>query len=226
MSRSGCCAPRGRTAVKARTQAVIQIKSILVSAPDALRDELRPLKAKQLVERCANARPSAGRDPLTVTRRVLRSVARRHRMLDAEIAALEAELDELVALAAPRLLAEHSVARETAAKLLTLAGDNPDRLRNHSALAALCGASPVEASSGKTKRHRLNRGGDRQANNALYTIAMVRMQHTPRPRPTSPAAPRKARPAARSAAASCATSPAASTRYSSPTSKTPRPSRS
>jgi transposase len=168
-----------QTAVKARTQAVIQMKSILVSAPDELRDELRPLKAKQLVDRCANARPGASRDPLTVTRRVLRSVARRHRMLDTEIAALEAELEELVALAAPRLLAQHSVGRETAAKLLTLAGDNPDRLRNHSALAALCGASPVEASSGKTKRHRLNRGGDRQANNALYTIAMVRMQHHP-----------------------------------------------
>jgi transposase len=168
-----------QTAVKARTQAMIQMKAILVAAPDQLREELRPLKAKRLVERCANARPGASRDPLTVTRRVLRSVARRHRMLDAEIAALEAELDELVSLAAPRLLAEHSVGRETAAKLLTLAGDNADRLRSHGALAALCGASPVEASSGKTVRHRLNRGGDRQANNALYTIAMVRMQHHP-----------------------------------------------
>jgi transposase len=168
-----------QTAVKARSQAMIQIKAILVSAPDELREELRPLKARQLVERCANARPRAGRDPLTVTRRVLRSIARRHRALDAEIAALETELDELVALAAPRLPAEHSVGRETAAKLLTLAGDNPQRLRSHSALAALCGASPVEASSGKTRRHRLNRGGDRQANNALYTIAMVRMQHHP-----------------------------------------------
>ena len=168
-----------QTAVKARTQAVIQIKAILISAPDELRHELRPLKAKQLIDRCANSRPNTGRDPLTVTRRVLRSIARRHRALDAEIAALEAELDEFVALAAPRLLAQHSVGRETAAKLLTLAGDNPDRLRSHSALAALCGASPVEASSGKTKRHRLNRGGDRQANNALYTIAMVRMQHHP-----------------------------------------------
>jgi transposase len=168
-----------RTAVKARTQAVIQIKAILVSAPDVLREELRPLKTRQLVDRCANARPGAGRDPLTVTRRVLRSIARRHRVLDAEIAALETELDELVALAAPRLLAEHSVGRETAAKLLTLAGDNPDRLRSDGAFAALCGASPVEASSGKIARHRLNRGGDRQANNALYTIAMVRMQHHP-----------------------------------------------
>lgn len=166
-----------QTAVKARSQAVIQIKSILVAAPASLRDELRPLKTRQLIERCAMARPGSGRDPQTVTRRVLRSIARRYRALDAEISTLEAELDDLVTLAAPRLLAQHSVGRETAAKLLSLAGDNPDRLRNHSAFAALCGASPVEASSGKTKRHRLNRGGDRQANNALYTIAMVRMQH-------------------------------------------------
>jgi transposase len=168
-----------QTAVKARSQAVIQIKAILVGAPHELRDELRPRKTRQLIERCAAARPGRGRDPRTVTRRVLRSIARRHRALDTEIAALESDLDELVALAAPRLLAEHSVGRETAAKLLTLAGDNPHRLRSHSAFAALCGASPVEASSGKTRRHRLNRGGDRQANNALYTIAMVRMQHHP-----------------------------------------------
>jgi transposase len=203
-----------QTAVKARSQAVIQIKAILVSALHELRDELRPLKTRDLIDRCAAARPGRGRDPLTVTGRVLRSIARRHRALDAEITALENELDELVALAAPRLLAEHSVGRETAAKLLTLAGDNPHRLRSHSALAALCGASPVEASSGKTRRHRLNRGGDRQANNALYTQSpWSACSTTPRPRPTSPAAPKKARPAARSAAASCATSPAASTHY-------------
>jgi transposase len=168
-----------QTAIKARSQATIQIRSIIVGAPDTLRAELGPLKTRRLIERLAVSRPGRSRDPVTVTRRVLRSIARRHRALDAEIHALEAELDELVGLAAPRLLAEHSVGRETAAKLLTLAGDNPDRLRGESALAALCGASPVEASSGKTIRHRLNRGGDRQANNALYTIAMVRMQHHP-----------------------------------------------
>ena len=107
--------------------------------------------------------------------------------------------------------AEHSVGRETAAKLLTLAGDNPERLRSDSALAALCGASPVEASSGQTTRHRLNRGGDRQANNALYTIAMVRMLHHPETKAYVARRTPRARPAARSAAASCATSPAAST---------------
>jgi transposase len=168
-----------QTAIKARSQAMIQMRAIIVSAPDALRAELSALKARQLLARLAASRPGEGRDPETVCRRVLRSIARRHRSLDSEIRELERELGDLVTLAAPRLLAEHSVGRETAAKLLTLAGDNPDRLRSESALAALCGASPVEASSGQITRHRLNRGGDRQANNALYTIAMVRMQHHP-----------------------------------------------
>jgi transposase len=168
-----------QTAVKARTQAALQIRTIIISAPDEMRDELIGLKAKKAAERCANLRPGPGRDALTTTKRVLRSVGRRFRALDAEVRQLEAELDELVRLAAPRLLAEHSVGTQTAAKLLSLAGDNPERLRNEAAFAALCGTSPVEASSGKTRRHRLNRGGDRQANNALYTIAMVRMQHHP-----------------------------------------------
>ena len=92
---------------------------------------------------------------------------------------MQTELDELIALAAPRLLAEHSVGPQTAAKLLTLAGDSPERLRSQAAFAALCGASPVEASSGKTKRHRLNRGGDRQANNALTWVAKNAVRRLP-----------------------------------------------
>lgn len=168
-----------QTAVKARTQAVLQIRTLLISAPDELREELLALKPKHAAARCLALRPGAGHDALSTTKRALRSLARRHHALDVEITELEAELRELTALAAPRLLAQHSVGPENAAKLLTLAGDNPERLRNHAAFAALCGASPVEASSGKTRRHRLNRGGDRQANNALYTIAMVRMQHHP-----------------------------------------------
>ena len=137
---------------------------------------------------------------------MLRSIARRHRALDTEIRELEREVNELVTLAAPRLLAEHSVGRETAAKLLTLAGDNPERLRSQSALAALCGASPVEASSGRITRHRLNRGGDRQANNALYTIAMVRMQHHPETKAYVARRTAQGNTAARSDAASCDTS--------------------
>ncbi len=168
-----------QTAVKARTQAALQIRTIIISAPDELRDELIGLKAKKAAERCASMRPRAGHDAPSTTKRVLRSVGRRFRALDEEVRELEAELDELIRLAAPRLMAEHSVGPQTAAKLLSLAGDNAERLRSDAAFAALCAASPVEASSGKTRRHRLNRGGDRQANNALYTIAMVRMQHHP-----------------------------------------------
>ena len=168
-----------QTAVKARTQTAIQLRTLIVSAPDELRDELIALKTKPSIARCAALRPGSGRDPLSTTKRVLHGLARRHHMLDDEVCGLQAELAELIALAAPRLLAQHSVGPQTAAKLLTLAGDSPDRLRSQAAFAALCGTSPVEASSGKTKRHRLNRGGDRQANNALYTIAMVRIQHHP-----------------------------------------------
>lgn len=168
-----------QTAVKARTQAAIQIRTIIVSAPEQLREELIGLKAKKAAERCATMRPRPDRDPVNTTKRVLRSIGRRFKALDEEVRELEAELDARAAAAAPRLLAEHSVGTQTAAKLLTMAGDNPERLRSEAAFAALCGTSPVEASSGKTKRHRLHRGGDRQANNALYTIAMVRMQHHP-----------------------------------------------
>jgi len=168
-----------QTAVKARTQTMLQVRSLIVSAPDELRDDLVGLTPKRAVARCRALRPARSSDALNTTKRVLRGLARRHDTLDAEIKDLEAELGELVALIAPRLMAQHSVGRETAAKLVCLAGDNPDRLRSQAAFAALCGVSPVEASTGKIKRHRLNRGGDRQANNALYTIAMVRMQHHP-----------------------------------------------
>ncbi len=168
-----------QTAVKARSQTAIQLRSLIVSAPDEIRDELIALSTKQSIARCAAMRPGAARDAVSTTKRVLRSLARRHRLLDDEVRELQAELEEITALAAPRLLAQHSVGTQTAAKLLSLAGDDPTRLKSQAAFAALCGTSPVEASSGKTKRHRLNRGGDRQANNALYTIAMVRMMHHP-----------------------------------------------
>jgi transposase len=170
------------TAVKARTQALLQIRTLIISAPDELRDELLTLKPKKAAERCLTLPADCGRDAASMTRRALRTLARRVCFLDDEIAELEGELRKLIALAAPRLLAQPGVGPECAAKLLTIAGDNPERLRSHGALAALCGASPVEASSGKTRRHRLNRGGDRQGNNALSTIAMNRMQHHPETR--------------------------------------------
>ena len=167
------------SAVKARTQAIIHLKNLVVTAPDDLRESLSGLTTKQLVTRCARMRRSPRLDALSATRTALRALARRHQILDQEITELDATLAELSARAAPRLLNEPGIGPEIAARLLLVAGENPTRIRNDSALAALCGASPVEASSGKTTRHRLNRGGDRQANSALWLIANNRMIHHP-----------------------------------------------
>ena len=115
-------------------------------------------------------------EAVAAAKRSMRSLARRHRALTAEIDDLEAEIARLCAAANPALLAAPGVGPDTAAALLVAVGDNPQRLRSEASFAALCGASPVEASSGKVTRHRLNRGGDRQANNALWRIATVRMR--------------------------------------------------
>ena len=127
-------------------------------------------------------RPGARHDSTTATRCALRSLARRHQALDAEIAELDTHLAELTPRVARRLLTQRGIGPEIAARLLLVAGENPFRLRSDAALAALCGASPIEASSGKTVRHRLNRGGDRQANSALWLIANNRMIHDPQTR--------------------------------------------
>ena len=120
------------------------------------------------------------------------------------------------------MLTRRGVGPDNAAALLITAGDNPDRLRSEASFAALCGVNPLEASSGKTSRRRLNRGGDRQANCALYRIAICRLRGDTRTRNYPPAASPKAKPAAKPSAASSATSPARSTRSSPPH---PKPSR-
>jgi transposase len=110
----------------------------------------------------------------------LRCLAERYQLLSAEVATLDTELDRLTAKAAPRLVALFGVGPDSAGALLVAAGDNPDRLRSDAAFSMLCGASPIQASSGKTIRHRLNRGGDRQANAALHRIVVVRLRwHQP-----------------------------------------------
>ena len=114
---------------------------------------------------------------------------------------LTALLGPLVVATAPALVARHGVGTDTAGALLVAAGDNPERLRNEASFAHLCGASPIEASSGKVTRHRLNRGGDRRANHALWRIAMVRRCPTPTLAPTSSGAPRRASRSGRSCAA-------------------------
>jgi transposase len=170
------------SAVKSRTQTILQLRHLLLTAPEDLRETLRDLPAKQLVERCSRWQRRTPDSALQATRQAMRCLAHRHQQLSQQITELDRDILRLTQRAAPRLIAEHGIGPESAARLLILAGDNPHRLRSDAALAALCGTSPVEASSGQTIRHRLNRGGDRQANNALWTIANTRMLHHPETR--------------------------------------------
>jgi transposase len=171
-----------RSALKARTQAALQLHSLVSTAPQHLRDELRDHTLHQLVERAARLRPGDPHDPTQATKTALRSIARRHQQLTTEIADLDTDLDRLVADAAPNLLTLNGVGTDVAGQLLVTAGDNPDRLHSQAAFANLCGVAPLPASSGKTRRHRLNRGGDRQANAALYRIVICRLRWDPRTR--------------------------------------------
>lgn len=164
-----------RSALKARTQAVLQIRDLIVTAPAALRDQLEHLTNDQRVEICARYRPGDHHELEQVVKAALRSLARRVQALSVEIDELEGMIHQLCAAANPALLGAHGVGPDTAAVLLVAAGDNPERMHSEQAFAALCGASPIEASSGRTVRHRLNRGGDRQANSALWRIVLVRM---------------------------------------------------
>ncbi|WTW96022.1 IS110 family transposase [Streptomycetaceae bacterium NBC_01309] len=172
-----------KSAVKARTQTINQIRTLIVTAPSAVRDKLRGLATRELVDSLARSRPAGdSADPACAVRTALRRLARRYQALDTEIKDADREIGPLVAQAAPTLLALPGVGPETAGQLLTSAGDNPERLRSEAAFAHLCGTAPVPASSGRTHRHRLNRGGDRAANNALHTIVLVRMKYDPRTR--------------------------------------------
>ena len=169
------------SAVKARTQAINQLKSLLVTGPAELREQLRRLDSAALVEACAQLRPGADlTDPAVAVKTALRRLATRIQTLNAEIAEADRELAPLVTAAAPRLVALMGVGPEVAGQLLVTAGDNPDRLRSEAAFAHLCGVAPIPASSGRTDRHRLNRGGDRAANSALYTVVLVPAPLRPR----------------------------------------------
>lgn len=164
------------SAIKARTACRNELRSLLITAPAELREQLRGLSTTRLITACARLRPTGPlAEPTQSAKYTLRSLARRHRQLAAEVTDLDSQLAILVHQARPDLLTIHGVGVETAAQLLITCGDNPDRLRTEAAFAALCGVSPIPASSGKRTRHRLNRGGDRQANRALHTIAIVRL---------------------------------------------------
>ncbi len=167
------------SARKERTRALNQMRSLVSTAPDTLRAELRDLTIFRLVERAAGYRPADRRDIVGATKLSLWILARRVRSLDAEIAELDAELQPLVAQTAPGLVAQIGVGTDSAGALLVAAGDNPQRLRSEASFAHLCGVSPLDASSGKQQRHRVNTGGDRQANAALWRIVLVRLSHDP-----------------------------------------------
>jgi transposase len=169
------------SAVKARVQATTQLRAILVNADPLLRQSLIGLSTRALIVRCAEL-PEASDETDAAVVPTLRTLARRIHHLADEIADLLARITSTVQATAANLLDQYGVGPDSAAILLIAAGDNPDRVTSESAFAALCGVSPVEMSSGKTRRRRLNRGGNRQANAALYRIVSTRLRVEPRTR--------------------------------------------
>jgi transposase len=170
-----------RGAVKARTQAGNQLRDLIITAPQLLREKLASRPATERVKLAARFRPGDLTSPAEAAKAAMATVARRHQALTAEIAQLDTALETLLTHAAPAgFQTKTGVGTQVAATLLVTAGDNPARLRTEASFAALCGASPVDASSGKQRRHRLNRGGDRQANSALWRIVFTRIATDPR----------------------------------------------
>jgi len=173
------------SAVKSRSAALVQVRDLIITAPQELRDQLcgrKTLRGKVTV--CAQFGLTSRelRSPSQAAKFALRSTARRIEALDREITALDCELEQLVAAAAPRTIQLLGISTGHAGQLLVTAGQNIQRLRTESSFAMLCGASPIPASSGKTTRHRLNYGADRQANRALHLIAVCRLRYCERTR--------------------------------------------
>jgi len=172
-------------ALKARTAALQQLDDLVITAPEQLRRELRSgrtLKARAAL--CLKLRPDIERihEPAQAAKLALRSLARRIQELDKEMLELDHQLEQLVNTAAPRTVQLFGVGTQGASQLLVTAGQNIERLRNEAAFAKICGTAPIQASSGRTKRHRLDFGGDRQANRALHMIAVCRLRHCERTR--------------------------------------------
>ncbi|MEH6756039.1 MAG: IS110 family transposase [Parasphingorhabdus sp.] len=168
------------TAVKSRSQAMITLKTLIINAPATLRDSLDQIKGKVvLIRHIAAFRPGPISSTTASAKSAMQALARRWLMLHEEIQVHDRQLKMLVEAAAPQLLESHGIATMTVAEILILVGDEPSRIRSEAALAKLCGVCPIPASSGKTNRFRLNRGGNRQANAALYRVAIVRMRNHP-----------------------------------------------
>ena len=168
-------------AVKAKTQAMLTLKAIIVSAPAELREQLEGIRGKlALVRHLTKMRPGPMVSTTASAKAALKAIAGRWLALDEEIEAHDRELEALVSASAPDLMAARGIATATAAEMLLLVGDNPERIRSEGAFAKLCGACPIPASSGRTNRQRLNRGGNRQANAALHRVVVTRMRfHRP-----------------------------------------------
>ena len=171
-----------RSAIHARTQAANQLHAVVSTAPEPLRSNLRDLSLVALLDHARKLRDVVPTDTVSATQRVLRGLTARWRHLDREVDHLDAQLETLVKTAAADLVALRGVGIDVAGALLVAAGDNPERLAHEASFAALCGVSPVDASSGRQHRHRLNRGGNRDANRALWVVALVRMRCDPRTR--------------------------------------------
>ncbi|MDQ6909110.1 MAG: IS110 family transposase [Chloroflexota bacterium] len=169
-------------AVKARTAAQLQARDLITTAPQQLREQIlvrKTLRARLAI--CARFRPADASTPEHAAKFALKVIAERVSALDREIAVLDAQLEQLVSTTAPRTMSLLGISTGHAGQFLVTAGQNIDRLgKGESSFAALCGASPIKASSGKTNRHRLNPGGDRQANRALHLVAVFRLGCCPR----------------------------------------------
>jgi transposase len=171
------------TAMRARVAVMTQIKSILTAAPEALRAKYRHLTRAAMMTALEKTRPAGSMaDPMNATAAVLKRLAIRYRALHQELAVIDVELDAIITVHAPMLRDLKGVGTDVASQLLVTVGDNPERVTTEAKFAALVGAAPIPASSGKTTRHRLSRGGDRQANKAIHHVALVRMKTDTRTR--------------------------------------------
>ncbi len=170
------------SATKDRTRATNQFKALLITAPAGLREHLGAKTFRRQLELARRFNDSHPDPAEREIRYAFKDLARRIGFLDEQTGRLDERINTLTAKASPALVGISGVGPHVAAQLLATAGDNPGRLRSEAAFAKLCGACPIPASSGKTSRHRLNRGGDRRANRALFTIVLVRMRHDPRTR--------------------------------------------
>jgi transposase len=165
-------------AVSQRAACMRKIKALIVTAPHQVRQRLRGLTNTRLIHTCANLRPDTTRIgiPEQAVKIALRSLARGHLAAQEEIAELDQLITALIEAINPELLDLNGVGPDVAGQLLVTIGQNPERIHSEGAFAMLCGVAPIPASSGQTHRHRLNRGGDRQANSALYTIVISRLR--------------------------------------------------